>query len=508
LSVGIEPEFGGNEVGVADLEWKVNPDARTAVGTNSKIIGVPISGRNAFRRIEDVFADPSGKSLVVLAEKSFTDEKTIFLANLATGKAIKRTISEKRADLFAGSHDGKLVVTKKDRHGDVTGGLQFWDTTFDEPKLVHTWKTADFFDRKGFEPEYGAMLENGLLLTFGRRIVLWDIETASDAYTFDIPVDAPPAFSPGGKQYAVASGEKIYIVETATGKTLGALEIAKGAADSIAFSDSGQFLAAGDSSGYETIVWDLSSGQKITQFYRAESRLESLDWVGDEHILVNKKQLFDVALKSVVWNFTSDSEGKLVKAGNGNFYYASSRKFTPIKLLSKRLKEQTARLDPDELLALKPGDKVSIDLTLPFSRTELRSVRNKLKAMLREIGFVISDKAPNALVIAVKKQKRETVELSSIHDPFGRRGSEEISYYPSKVTISLNKDGDSVWKRQYTRTPGHVIHANRGESYQQAANRMCKVKPSEIGNLRLPTEIRIIPDDIKGNSKITSVGIQ
>lgn len=508
LSGGIVPEFGGNEVGIANLDWKVKPDARSTTRASKSIIGLRSTGRNSSGRIEDVFAEPSGQSLIALAGKSFNDDKTIVFADLATGRATKRTIKEKRADLFAGSHDGKTVVIKTEGRGDVPGGLQFWDTSAAESKLTHTWKTAGFFDRNGFEPKFGVMLENGQLLTFGRRIVLWDIETASDAYTFDINVDVPPAFSPGGKQYAVVSGDKIYIVETLTGKTLGILEVSRGGAGNLAFSDSGQFLAAGNLHGYETFVWDLNSGQQVAEFHGTDRRFNSLDWVGDEYILVNKEQLFDIALKASVWKFTTDFNGKLIKGGNGTFYFASANKFTPVDLLPKRLKEQTARLDPDELLVLKPGEKVSIDLSLPFSRAEISSIRKRLEAMLKSKGFVISDKAPTSLVIGVKKQKSESVEVSSVTDPFGRRGAEKITYSPSKVTISLNKNGDSIWQREYVRSPGHIIQAENNETYQQAAARLCKVKPSEFESLRIPAEIRRVPDDIKGTSKISSVGIQ
>ena len=132
-------------------------------------------------------------------------------------------IRYKDCTLLAISADGKTAVTFRKSEGRNPGYVDFWNLD-DTAEQYASWKTATFFERDGFSPKSGVFLDEKRLLTIGKRVVLWDFETASALYSVPLPKTAKIAFSANNKQIAVPSGDSVFVIDTDDGKVLGEVD--------------------------------------------------------------------------------------------------------------------------------------------------------------------------------------------------------------------------------------------------------------------------------------------
>ena len=98
--------------------------------------------------------------------------------------------------------------------------------------------------------------------------------------------------------------------------------------------------------------------------------------------------------------------------------------------------------------------------------------------------------------------------MSSITDPFGRRGTESIKYTPQIGSVTLVKDGVDVWRTGRRFGPMGMIQLKEGESAQAAAKRLCKPDPSFFQSVEIPKYIGQLPGGKPlGQSTISEQGI-
>ncbi len=287
---------------------------------------------------------------------------------------------------------------------------------------------------------------------------------------------------------------------------LGAIETDGQGTGGLAFSESGKFLAAYSSQSGAIRVWDLSNGGELVQQMATPGGTgSSIQWVGDKYLFMNQKYLMDVELRSTVWEYEV-AGGSIFTTGDTRFWFVSKEKLTPITLPHKNLDPLTAKFDPDQLLVLKPGASVAVDINLPFPPDEQKSIRDHLVSELEKNGVKVDSSADLTLRATVKKGKPETREMSSWTDPFGRRGTTTINFTPSTSQVELLKDGQPIWTKATLHTVG-MLSLSKDETVQQAASRACQPNPKFFSSIVLPPYLARLPDDQVGNSKITEAGI-
>jgi WD40 repeat protein len=505
----ITPDASANERVLTDKGWNLTPDAAVVASSNDKVIGFS-SGftKHAFHNRSSGSQLSVDKQYIALAlSNPFEKATEIIVADLESGESKPSVrIDIKEAALMAISPDGNVAVTHEKGSGREPGRLEFWNLG-ETAESTAAWNTASFFDRTGFSPTSGLFVEPSRLLTFGRRVILWDCSKAASIYSFAIRENSKPALSANRKQLAVASGDSVFIVDAASGDPLGSFDPPSGS-DIIAFSNDGRLLAGIERSSGAIWVWDLIDYELVGEFSAPPGSMQSLAWVGNKYLLVNGSSLVDVALRTQVWRYHSTA-GSVVSGDDGRFWLAGKSKIVPITLPSKKLAALSKKFEPDDLLVLQPGEKVSLQMELPFSPSEKESIRDQVTSMLKANGVTVGGGSDLQLEFNVTKGKQETAEMSSFTDPFGRRGTQTIRYRPSIARIQLKQNDLVVWSRIQSYGPGGMIVMNEGESAQQAADRLCKPNIGFFKAVKMPKFISQLPDGKPlGTSQITEQGIR
>lgn len=503
----ISPNFQTNEKVLSDNgKWAVQPDSANQANPSQKVINFKsgFTKHEFHNRLSGVKLTNDGEMLIAAITNPFENGTELLIADLKTAKSNPPLrIDSKDQTLLAAT--AKQAVTYKKGSGRTAGEISFWELG-DEARQTAAWKAASFFDRDGLAPTFGQFIDENRLLTAGRRVTLWNCESATAEYSYTISDTTQPAISSTGKQVAIASGKSVYIINIDDGEVLGKIE-PPSAAKFMAFSPNGEQLAGINSSSGEIWTWNLSDNQLSQEFSAPPRSTKSIDWVGEEYLLIDDIYLMDVRLRAVVWIYESNG-GTVVNSNDGRFWFAGKTKISPISLPGTNLTKRTENLKPDELLVLGPDSKVSLEFNLPFKGNEQDKIRTRITTTLNKNGVAVQNNADLQLVFKIVKGEPQKAEMSSITDPFGRRGTESIKYTPQIGSVTLVKNGDRVWQKSRQFGPMGMIQLKRGESAQAAAKRLCKPDPSFFESIALPKYIGQLPGGKPfGRSKISEQGV-
>ena len=490
----IVPEVSSNEIALFADGWNVSPDSGgDESSTKKRAISTPtLYTKHAFHnRTSKVSFGPDNKFAALSRSNPFESGSEIVVLDLENAKSkAPLKIRYKDCTLLAISADGKTAVTFRKSEGRNPGYVDFWNLD-NVAKRYASWKTATFFERDGFSPKSGVFLDEKRLLTIGKRVVLWDFETAAALYSVPLPKTAKIAFSANNKQIAIPSGDSVFVIDTDDGKVLGEIETPH-PADVLAFSHSGNFLAGLAKTNGSIWVWDLAANELVQELSTNLRSTKSMVWVDDDYLLVGNSDLIDVELRASVWKYKPGRGASIIPSSDGEFWLSRDTKLSPLKLPHKPLKVMTAKFDPDSLLVLKPGVEVSLELDLPFAPAEQRNIRDRLVKNLESNNVTVRDGADLKLVAIIKKGQQKTSEVSGFFDHFGRK-SETIKYTPNHASLVLKKKDAVVWGRYRTFGPSGMISTKEGETTQQAADRTCQPTPSFFTSVVFPKYIAVLP---------------
>lgn len=506
---GINPKFYTNEIVLTDRGWNVSPDAAKPQTPSDRVINVR-SGftKHAFHnRLGGVALDPGQRWAAVVFTNPFEEDSEVIVADTQTGETQPTLRTGYRdAELLAISPEAANVVTVVKGKGREPGRLDFWSRkNSDGPDA--SWNTSSFFERDGFAPTAGRYLSESRLLTFGRRVILWDCDSAAAVYSFAVADSCRPATSANGNQIAVVSGDSVFVVDSSNGKSLGRFTPPV-TVNAMAFSNDGQLLAGINGQSGSIWVWDLSANELARQLSAPPQTIKSLDFIDDNYLLVNNANLMDIELRTTVWRYRS-SGGTILGSYDGRHWFVGKTKLTPISIPHIDLSSQTANYDPDDLLVVEPGSEIALDIQLPFPPAERKRIQEQVSKMFQANEVAIGRDTDLELSLSIVKGKQETAEMSSIMDPFGRRGTESIKYTPQVGKIRLMRDGVTLWSRVRRFGPAGIIHMKNDESAQAAANRLCKPDPSFFKSVNMPKYISQFPSGKPlGESTISELGIQ
>ena len=143
-------------------------------------------------------------------------------------------------------------------------------------------------------------------------------------------------------------------------------------------------------------------------------------------------------------------------------------------------------IDPDAILLLKPGVKVSLVMNVSGDEKERQAVEDSLKRQIADHGLVLADDQPIKIVAATEAGKTTEREYRLIG--FGAFGqTEKATITEQKARLSVEADGKPVWQVDGSTTAGgfHVT-VKQGQSVQDAINEASRPNTGFLRSAQVP----------------------
>jgi hypothetical protein len=238
----------------------------------------------------------------------------------------------------------------------------------------------------------------------------------------------------------------------------------------LAFNADGTRLAC--VSGQSVYIWDATTGKLARDFDCASLRSGSVSWLDNEHLLVGGTDIVDIPRRLVLWRYET---GQAVSSyfGGWQWLVMSSGNIlgiVPAKLLREEVLAAAKDLDPEEILALKPGAKVSLDIQL--GGEEQAKAESALRAALKKNDVEVAPDQPMRLSARIVSGDTKTKEYG--RGFFNREDREQVTVTEKRYEVELTVDGQSAWKQTSLLQSGHAPHViwmERDETAQQALDR-------------------------------------
>jgi hypothetical protein len=270
----------------------------------------------------------------------------------------------------------------------------------------------------------------------------------------------------------------------------------------------------------------------------------SVAWAG-EFLLVQNQYLYDVERRILLWEYHGNSHSALAATMSNGRLYVVPRTYNDgeeTTLVSTALPHRAAlelakKLpSPEELLVVRPGDEVQLDvevdagIAIPEQAakqlnarladlgvtdtggTQGDLIRQVLTAALRDAGFNVVDKSDLVVKAICKPQPPQTIRVN-MGDRFRPRPEDiqERSITPHASYLEMTLGGDTLWKRGFVAQPHMVIYLEQGESLDQALARYTQPNFAIFSNAMFSPYVakpgKATPNGAYGVSQFTARGI-
>jgi hypothetical protein len=351
-----------------------------------------------------------------------------------------------------------------------------------------------------------------LSLSRGNQLVLWELPAVSAIYSIQLVQACRPALSPGRKQLAVVTAAGTEIYDSLTGQLLGRLGNEAGMFPRLAFRPDGRQLAA--VSSYRLEVWDVDSGTKFRDIPTTPSGDNArVLWLDDNYLLIDAAylRLVDLERRIVLWDFVRGGLGdkSVFNARAGCFWYPgedSARRlgvYVPIRLPHDEARQVAAGLDPNAILAVRPGQSVSLEMNIDAPPEMQEELRRAIVDKLTKNGLRVSDGQPLTLVARTGQGRSYDVRYFG----FGAAGSSTVNVTEQTSELEFVLDGQTVWKAMTVAGPPYRVSLKEGQSIDQAVSENTKPRLDFFRQAHLPTHIvRPIDKPAYGRSFLTPQG--
>jgi WD40 repeat protein len=259
-------------------------------------------------------------------------------------------------------------------------------------------------------------------------------------------------------------------------------------------------------------VWDVESGKMLYDVYLpTQFTANSVAWPADGYMLLNGSSLVDLARRIVLWHYSGGSE--LGTTVSGRYLYVAksndnSRTLVHTPLPHSEATKLAASLDPDKLLAIKPGTQVALRVEVAMPPDEQQQVRESLARQLTDNGIKVVPSANIVLQATTEEGKTETVEYRT----FGRGfGTESATVTKQIQKLAFKENDKTLWEVVQVKGAPFFVHTKKDKDLSAAIAEQTKPSVQFFAGVKLPKHLaRPGPKTggAYGESNLTAQGVQ
>ena len=328
-------------------------------------------------------ANASGVAVVCSGspKRSHTSVHVFEMGDASEGEnAFLSRMPMKSAKVCSVSPSGRTFVTFQQLNGSREGRLDFWQQHRGRLNALKSWRMKETFAPKVRTARF---ISEKRLLTVGRQISLWDIESDKAIFTIDCKQLAVSAVSHDDRYLAWLENDALSIMRLSDGRILGSVNTPSDEIQSLAFSPNGQQLA-GAGMGLAKI-WDLNDGSVVRElrFGGTAFHASRLDWPAEDYLLIAGSKLLDIPHGIIIWKYAQVAlEGHLHRIHGNQFCYVvatagRSTRVIPTAIPHQDMKAFADEQGLDKQLWLKPGSQVGLEIKLRLPEEELADVHEE-----------------------------------------------------------------------------------------------------------------------------------
>jgi hypothetical protein len=512
----IRPNYDDMDQLMADGKPKdhVAADPLPSVTTKWQPRSVRLAGtQDFFESPSDFEIAPGGQpvAMIVYENRHHRDEvfPRVDLLDMQKRKVVASGPAPRGTGQLAMSPSGTHVVTLPGEHpdSDDNGQLNFWKIAGAKiehwisfaPYVMNTWPNA--------VPSWSMWLDENRLFTVNNegQLILWDVSKAKALYELLVERGVNPILSPGRKYLVIPTNSGIQFFDAATGKYLAIIGTENFRTAALAFSPSGRQLALA-TNGFIDIV-DITTGQTTRSFpCENAAGISELGWIDEDYLFTNRGHLIHVSLRLIAWNFELTPD-VVVRPFGGTFWVLlqnrsnGSQVLTPLELPPREAIDAVKGLDENELLAVRPGEAVTIDVQIPEDNLLSEDVRTALHAALVQAGMKVAENQQLQLVARMTHGETTQVNYRAFHT--FRDAGQTLSVTSRVYDLELLLEGIVIWRRKATHSAPHILHMESGETTEDAVARVMKPTAANFSG-RLPAYV-VRPEFLEplGTSRLT-----
>jgi WD40 repeat protein len=368
--------------------------------------------------------------------------------------------------------------------------------------------------------EWAEFIDNNHILTMshGGELAMWKSPEVEPLYAIKGRV-SQPALSPGRNFVALAVPEGIVILRVKDGQPVGLIPLASdNSSGSVAFRPDGKRLALVQGGQWSRIrVWDLESQELVRDFAIKDvtaSWMTNATWTTEDHLLTGST-VIDTVRRIPIWRYTHLNEAWQFYGGRAWFvtdgFAGSTQVLTSAVVPPKKAIDAVAKFNPEELLVIRPGLEVEVDLQ-GGNPEDLALAR---EAILKRLAQNEMREVPDSklkLVGRIQPGQTTTVKYHVQQIPAGQPGLPRIPHNPfyytnptqqsqisdhsvteQILTLSFELDGKSVWKYEQKTTPPMQVIAPAGKTFEEALAEKMQQDAKTFGQIWVPSYVALMP---------------
>ncbi|MBX3424916.1 MAG: hypothetical protein KF688_04480 [Pirellulales bacterium] len=426
----------------------------------------------------------------------------IEIYDLSTGVRTANFSGPPNLTAAALSPSGQRVATRtKPDDSGLGDRLDVWDVG--EKSLVHaaSWRPYQSSAERKRAIASARWIDDERIATTGGEgtWVLWD--AASAKAVWQVAAAGGWTSSPGRRQVAIAGTNGVDVFAVDTGDQLAHFAGVRSLSRP-AFSPSGKRLAI---VGAETlVVVDVAGKLPPTVF--SLGRMAGAAWVDERLLLTDDGLLLDADRGCAIWRYRATGatwvrDGALwYLAGSGSEGQSLQRVALPHPAAASAL----AAIATSDVFALKPGDKISLDVDLG-DQAVLDEARRRLTQAAAAAGLEVADGQAAVLTARTRSGESQTREFRAM---FGLdRQTASVTANARHYEVALTVGGETLWSWSTVQTMPYSVRPEANESIQDAVYRAMNVSamylPDEAPRNLVKAEFR----RPRGESQLTAEGV-